>query len=295
MRMNNAERAILNTLLYSDIFHFPLTQQQLWSFLITSHPITKPQFVLVLQRLLKTETIFSLQGKYLSLQKNIFIPDMRLVEEKRNQAQKAAYIVSFLPTISFIGISGGVAIGNVKKTDDIDFFIITKKNTLWITRLCLLLFLECLGIRQKNKQQKENTICLNLFINEVFLQMPKHQQDLFTAHEIAQLIPLFNEENMYERFLQANSWVLKFLPNAYENKKKIFIHRIPLFLPVTLFLAQLLTLFESVARIIQLIIVRRKINKYVLTEYMLVFYDQMFKYTILRLYRKRLQEYNKIL
>lgn len=293
--MNNAERAILKTLLYSTIFHFPLTQQQLWSFLITRHPITKPQFSLALKKLFDEKIIFSLQEKYITLQKNISIPDIRLVEEKRNLAKKIAYIISFLPTVSLIGISGGVAIGNIKKSDDIDFFIITKKNALWITRLCLLLCLECLGIRQKNREQREDTICLNLFLSEVSLKTPKHQQDLFTAHEIVQMIPLFSEGNMYERFLQINNWVLKFLPNAYDNKKKIFIHRTPMFLPVTLFLAQLLTFCESVARIIQLIIVRRKKNKYVFTDYMLVFYDQMFKYTILRLYRKRLQEYNKIL
>jgi hypothetical protein len=56
-RENSIRKAIIRTLFYSDLFEFPLTQQELWRFLKSSHPITNTAFLRELQILCKQQII----------------------------------------------------------------------------------------------------------------------------------------------------------------------------------------------------------------------------------------------
>jgi hypothetical protein len=60
----------------------------------------------------------------------------------------------------------------------------------------------------------KDRICPNLIISEEALEFPDH--DLFTAHEIAQMKPIFDRGGVCQGFIEANSWVEGFLPNAIE-------------------------------------------------------------------------------
>jgi hypothetical protein len=42
----------------------------------------------------------------------------------------------------------------------------------------------------------------------------KSNRNIYTSHEIAQIIPLVNKDKTFEKFLAKNNWVLKFWPNA---------------------------------------------------------------------------------
>ncbi len=105
---------------------------------------------------------------------------------------------------------------NVDRKDDIDLFIITKRNRLWTTRLFATIVVDLLGIRRKpGETDVRNKICLNMFMSEDALSIPKQEQDLFAAHEVLQMKPLWEREGIYKKFLMKNKWVSKFLPNAW--------------------------------------------------------------------------------
>ena len=73
-----------------------------------------------------------------------------------------------------------------------------------------------LGMRRKrNDKNPANKICVNLLVEEGSLAWPSRKRDLYTAHEIVQIVPLFDRKDMYARFISANGWVERFLPNAY--------------------------------------------------------------------------------
>ncbi|MDP2631821.1 MAG: hypothetical protein Q8P30_03600, partial [Candidatus Uhrbacteria bacterium] len=38
--------------------------------------------------------------------------------------------------------------------------------------------------------------------------------NIYTAHEIAQIVPLVNKSNAYEKFLRCNRWILNYWPNS---------------------------------------------------------------------------------
>jgi len=35
---------------------------------------------------------------------------------------------------------------------------------------------------------------------------------------VAQLMPIYDPDQLYAKFIKANSWYLKYLPNAYPNE-----------------------------------------------------------------------------
>jgi hypothetical protein len=234
-RFNKSEQAVLKTLIYSDIFNFPLTKNELWKFLISKEKISRDLFEKSLLQLINFEKfdIFNFDKQivykdgYFCLAARESIIQKRKknkveVQKKLRIAYKAAYYLSFIPSIQYIGISGGLAINNVGESDDIDFFIITKKHTLFITRFLILMLLELLNLRRKrNETNAPNKICVNLLIDETRLSWPDKSRDLYIAHEIIQTRVLFERNEMSKKFYDANNWVKEFFPNF--NKRQSFI------------------------------------------------------------------------
>lgn len=193
---------IAATLFYFDKHDFPLTPQELfyWSSPKAFH---KSQFS-------------TYRGFY-------FLPGRQHIVATRNQRQKVSkekWQVALqvgeqlkkFSTIQAVFVTGSLAMDNAKSEDDIDLMIVTKANTLWITRILVNLFL--LGIRRRPGQiQVANTVCLNLWLDENHLAIVPHT--LYMAHEILQAKVLWSKNNIASVFLQANKWVNGYLPNAY--------------------------------------------------------------------------------
>jgi hypothetical protein len=133
-------------------------------------------------------------------------------------AQKAAHLLRFIPTIQLVGVTGGLALNNASARDDIDFFCVTSRGTLWTSRLAATLLLDILGMRRKpNQRNVANRICLNMFMEEGSFTLASHERDLFAAHEVLHMVPLWKKGSVYLRFLEANPWVRAFLPNAWDR------------------------------------------------------------------------------
>ena len=70
-------------------------------------------------------------------------------------------------------------------------------------------------------------VCLNLFFDESNLEVPTFKKTSYVAHEILQMKPIINKDQVYEKFLIANKWVLEYFPNSarlisnikYQNAK----------------------------------------------------------------------------
>jgi hypothetical protein len=128
--------------------------------------------------------------------------------------------VEYLPVIQLIGLSGSLSMYNGKKDDDIDLFIITRKNRLWTTRFVTLLLAQFMGVRRKRGvMTAKDKICMNLFFEETDLRLPTMKHTEYTAHEVLQMRPLINRGDTYVRFLDANKWVFDLFPNAARGRR----------------------------------------------------------------------------
>jgi predicted nucleotidyltransferase len=130
-------------------------------------------------------------------------------------------LLSLLPQIKLVGLSGSLAMQNAKEDDDIDLFIITAKNRLWTARLIAVFLAIVLGLkRPRGVKKAPNRVCLNLFFDLADLAVPKQKRSEFVAHEVLQMKPLVDKDNTYIRFLQANRWVYRFFPNVIKLNPK---------------------------------------------------------------------------
>ncbi|HUV72404.1 MAG TPA: hypothetical protein VMW25_05325 [Clostridia bacterium] len=223
--MKALSSAILKTLAYADSFDYPLTSNEIWYWLITPYFFSLAEVKKKLIELKKQGRI-SQKEKYYFLSGREEITLLREQREKFSKpkleiAQKTVAKLKTIPFIKMIGVSGALAMNNARKDDDIDLMIITAKNQLWLSRIIIFLLSAVLGIKRRKPADREvkDKICFNLFLDEN--QLKVEPENLFLAHEICQLKPLYNKDQTYEKFLYVNQWVKKFLPNV----RKKFVHQ----------------------------------------------------------------------
>ena len=150
----------------------------------------------------------------------------RLLNEKYSKeklilARKAAKVLAMIPTVKFVGITGALAMNNAGKDSDIDLMVITEANTLWLTRMSAYIFLKLskYSIRKPKDREQANMLCINLWLDEQDLVWSKNDRNIYTAHEIAQVVPLVNKDETFEKFLHENMWVLNYWPKAVVIRK----------------------------------------------------------------------------
>ncbi len=130
------------------------------------------------------------------------------------KAKLVSQFLKLVPWIKLVGISGGLAMDNAGKSDDIDLFIITGKNRLWMSRILALGIISLLGQRRKKgaKGRKiAGKLCINILLEENRLEQVN--KDIFVAHEVLQMKMLWQRDKVYSKYLMDNGWAFKFLPN----------------------------------------------------------------------------------
>lgn len=139
-----------------------------------------------------------------------------LSRQKQKIAQRAAWVLGRIPFIKMVGITGSLAMQAARADDDIDLIIITAKDTLWLTRpwAYLLLALAGLKVRHAGQGEAKDRLCLNIWLDETQLAWDKLERNVYTAHEIAQIVPLLNKDQTFEKFLFANRWAREYWPRA---------------------------------------------------------------------------------
>src|SRR3989338_9214218 len=219
------EKAILSALIYADIFDYPLTIKEIGKYLIQfkiQSASWRTKFKITAKDL---EFIKYKNSFYYLIGRENIIKSRREREqwsvEKIKKADKISHILKFIPTVRLIGITGALAVNNSKEEDDIDLLIITKRGLLWTTRFLVTIICELINVRRRpDDKETNNKICLNMFLDEDHLSIPSKERDLFSAHEVLQMRPVYNKDKTYEKFLQENLWVREYLPNGLNIKNQ---------------------------------------------------------------------------
>lgn len=211
------EKTVLKTLIYADIFDYPLKAWEIHKWLI-GKTATLQQTEKSLNRLLKKGKVQTNKGFFYLKGKDSLVRK-RDQREKQSikfltRAKLLAQVLKFIPSLKLVGISGGLALNNASKSDDIDLFLITSKGRIWLTRILVIFMLELFFIRRKAKMGKikaAGKICTNILLEED--RLLQINQDLYTSHEVLQMKVLWQKQEIYKKFLEDNEWVFKFLPN----------------------------------------------------------------------------------
>ena len=281
------EIAIIKTLCYDDVFVYPLTCDEIKKRLI-GYSVGRDEIKSALK---KMQLVSFRNGFYFLKGKSHFVhlrsSRRKWATGKLKVAKKTARILRFLPNVRLIGVSGGLAIDNTDKYDDIDLFIITSKNTLWTTRLLVTLLIHMIGMRRRPKERETNDkICLNMFIDENHLSMPKNERDVFLAHELVQLKTIYERGRTYQKLLVENKWATKYLPNAFKINKE---H--PKYKKSNTTFAYKNTLIDNILKNLQLRYMKARRTDEVIGDGIIRFHPKDARTWVLRKYRERLKQY----
>ena len=199
----SSKKETLNILIYSDIFHYPLTKNEIYE----RGKISLRELEICLEELQQDKKIY-LIGEFYSLHQENEIIENRI---KRNdlakkiipKARNMAKIIANFPFIRGVFLSGSISKNCMDENSDIDFFIITEPGRLWIARLVCIIFRRLLFFNYSKY------FCYNFLIDREHLTIK--DQSIFTAIEIKTLVPLFGYD-YYLELLEKNKWINDYFP-----------------------------------------------------------------------------------
>ncbi|NCD69050.1 hypothetical protein [Mucilaginibacter agri] len=198
---------VLSALAYYDIFNFPLTKDEVFLFMTVRCKLEQVHYCL--EYLVDHGLVYQL-GNYYALKNDSYMVSRREVGAKKAQellsiAEKVSRFLVKFPYVRGIAVSGSLSKKYADDQSDIDFFIITAANRLWIARSLLHLFKKLTFLFNK-----QHYFCMNYFVDEARTEIV--EQNLFTATETVTLIPLQGDVT-FNRFFNANTWTRSYLPN----------------------------------------------------------------------------------
>lgn len=203
------------TVAYADIFSFALTSDELHEWLVAVP--SKKKFVPVHPLVTQRNGYVTLKGREHLFRRRIVVRGAS--EEKWLIVHSVIPYLKWIPSIRLIGVTGGLAMNNAAPEDDIDLFFVTERGTVWISRLLATLVVGLLGRRRRPLSARvANLLCLNMFLSVSQQRLPAGEHDLYTAHEVLQMRPVWWKDDAYGRFLHDNAWVRAFLPNAWTTR-----------------------------------------------------------------------------
>jgi len=209
--LSTQQISILKTLAYFDMFQYPISKEEISQF--TDQPVDEATLKETVTNLVSMGMLFEIDG-FLSLHNDPSLVERRKAGNLRAKSllQTAYRIAGFLHTFPFVrgvGISGSLSKNFADEDADIDFFIITQSNRLWLARTFMHLFKKLTFL-----SGKQHWYCMNYYIDEDALVI--NEKNIYTATEVVTLIPVCGDV-AFRNFYSANDWGYACYPNQQKN------------------------------------------------------------------------------
>jgi hypothetical protein len=204
--------SIFAAVAYADLFSFPLTAAEIVRYQVNTSlgPLEVGRVLGKLVgegRLVERGGLYALQGR-----EKLFVVRERR-EARSGQIWRRALryegLLGRIPFVRMVAVTGALAVNNINGRADIDLLVIAVPGRVWICRRLLVVIVR-LG------RLLGDDLCPNYILSADKLALD--QQDFFTAHELAQMVPLFGGD-LHRRMLAANPWAWRYLPAAHDLKQ----------------------------------------------------------------------------
>lgn len=219
--LSGNESRLVKNLLYFGMFRYPLRKAELELYSPPGTALCQAMEELLFQNLIHEEDGFWGMKSH--------FPQAWQARKKGEEnartlwpsAEKTSRLLSRIPFVRCVCISGSLSKNAVDAEGDVDFFIIVRKNRLWLVRFLFSLAVFYLKIRKK-----KHLFCPNYLMVDDGLEVKDRSR--YTAVEIRSLVPMYNSA-VFHRFLAANSWISAYvnpepMPEAFlplERKHKL--------------------------------------------------------------------------
>ena len=212
------QQHIESTLTYFELFSYPLTATEIHRFLNFACSIRDVEDQLVLMKK-NGKVDCSEQGYYSRLHQPRWSVERDMGNKRAEKLLKLSSrfvrVIKRFPFVEAIAISGSLSKYYADKDADIDYFIITTTNRLWIARTLLHLYKKLTFLRGH-----QHYYCMNYFIDQSALEIG--DKNIYTAIELVTLLPVYNQEAIL-KLKHQNGWFAEFLPNENLNQDERFL------------------------------------------------------------------------
>jgi hypothetical protein len=206
--------SILKAIAYFDLFNYPLAIEDILYFLDTEaedYPVRRELDALV------NEGCLFRTGPFYSLQNDPTLGDRRNLSHKRADAlipiaERGARLLFQFPFVRGVFISGSLSKHCAEEKEDVDYFIVTSANRLWIARTLMHLFKKLTYFRGR-----QHRYCMNYYVDEEALEI--REKNIFTATELVTLIAASGNGGIIS-FFKANEWTTRFYPRYHHRNRE---------------------------------------------------------------------------
>lgn len=206
---------ILKTLVYYDIFSYPLKAEEIYHNLQVNH-CTMQDIKSELKILCDKGLVFRIEDFYMLQNNREFVrrrlDGNNLCDKRIKSAFRMSKLISKFPYVRAIFLTGSISKGYMDKESDVDYLIVTKPGRLWISKLFLTLFKKIFLFNSRR------VFCINYYIDYNHLEI--EEKNVFTATEIVTLIPVFGKK-YYDEFYLKNIWVKNYYPNFPKRNNSV--------------------------------------------------------------------------
>lgn len=116
-------------------------------------------------------------------------------------------LLRYIPFVRMVGLNGSMVTGTFRPESDIDLYIVTKDGHIFVGRTLVSSVLMLFGLRRKGSRIA-GKVCDNRFAIESFVDITPH--DLYHARVFHNLIPLFDDNGIYQKYCRENQWMQQF-------------------------------------------------------------------------------------
>ena len=211
--------AVRKTLMYSDLFDFPLTAGELSDLLfdVGADETEIARAARVCPNVMELDGHFCLAGR-----------EHLVAERRRRQpanarlwrkARRYARPIAALPFVRMVAVTGSLAPGNARAGDDIDLLLIVEPGRLWLSRLLVLVLVRAVRLLG-------DELCPNFLLSSSHLVIDGSAFPAYYARELTQMVPLFGAQ-AYRALRLANGWTSRLLPNSNHVRRPELPDRVP--------------------------------------------------------------------
>lgn len=202
------EQKVIRTLIYYDIFNYPLKAKEVFRFL-GMNSVSEKDVEITLNALsdqgyiYRFKEFYSLQPKEANIVRRL--NGNTQAQQSLPTAKKIALLIAKFPFTRAVMASGSLSKDYMDENSDFDFFIVTAENRLWICRMLLAMY------KRVFLNNSHKFFCANYFVDTKHMEI--EEKNLFTATELASVIPLYGCEYYHQLQDINHKWLLNYFPN----------------------------------------------------------------------------------
>lgn len=204
----NLKHSVYATAAFFDVFERPLLGREFQNYLLGVEPISEE-----IEEFLRKDTKLHSRHDY------YFLPGREevLATREARDAMSDVYwkkvwkyvpLLQMVPFIRAVAVCNTLALDNCTSDSDIDLFIITKKNRIFLARVLSGILFHLLGVR-RHDDKVAGRFCLSFYLSEDAMNLDdmRLKNDAYLYFWMRSLEFVYRDsDTIYSRFFEKNTW-----------------------------------------------------------------------------------------